>query len=207
MSAKLRYLALGDSYSIGEGVLESQRWPNQLCALWRQRGVDIDLPVFLATTGWTTDELLHAMDDKKIEQEAPFDLISLLIGVNNQYRGRSVENYRAEFSTLLTRAILCSGNNRKRVFVVSIPDWGVTRFAQTCGRDTKKIAREIDVFNHAAKKICLSRGIRFINISKISRDQGADPRMQALDGLHPSATMYQRWSQRINTAFCLDRDP
>ncbi|WP_282298557.1 GDSL-type esterase/lipase family protein, partial [Stenotrophomonas sp. PS02289] len=123
----LRYLALGDSYTIGEGVAEQGRWPVQLSAALRAAGVDIADPQIIATTGWTTDELDAGID--AAAPQGPFDLVTLLIGVNNQYRGRSVDEYRTQFSALLQRALGFAGQRAQRVLVLAIPDWGVTPFA------------------------------------------------------------------------------
>lgn len=185
----MRYLALGDSYSIGEGVPEAGRWPVQLATALRERGVALQNPRIIATTGWTTDELSAAMD--VAEPLGTWDMVSLLIGVNNQYRGRPLDEYREQFSRLLERAIALAECQRSRVFVLSIPDWGVTPFAQ--GRDLALIAQEIDAFNAAAHGICEARGVAFFDITPASRDQGDVADMLAADGLHPSAAMYARW--------------
>ena len=185
----MRYLALGDSYSIGEGVAEAGRWPVQLAAAWRARGIALEDPRIIATTGWTTDELSAAMD--AAEPLGAWDRVSLLIGVNNQYRGRSLDEYREQFAALLERAIALAGNRPSHVFVLSIPDWGVTPFAQ--GRDRVAIARDIDAFNATAQAICVQRDVAFIDITPTSRDRGGDVDMLAADGLHPSAAMYARW--------------
>lgn len=185
----MRYLALGDSYSIGEGVPEAGRWPMQLAAALRARGIALQDPRIIATTGWTTDELSAAMD--AAEPLGTWDLVSLLIGVNNQYRGRTLDDYREQFSGLLERAIALAGHQPSRVFVLSIPDWSVTPFAQ--GRDRVRIAQEIDAFNATARHICKALGVAFIDITPTSRDQGGDADMLVADGLHPSAAMYARW--------------
>lgn len=183
------YLALGDSYSIGEGVPESGRWPVQLVAALRTEGIALEAPRIIATTGWTTDELAAAMD--AAEPLGHWDLVSLLIGVNNQYRGRSLDEYREQFAQLLRRAIGLTGGNAGRVFVLSIPDWGVTPFAQ--GRDRGAIAAQIDAFNNAARALCDEHGVLYIDITSASRDRGGEAAMLAEDGLHPSTAMYARW--------------
>lgn len=184
-----RYLALGDSYSIGEGVPETGRWPLQLAAALRAEGIALAPPRIIATTGWTTDELAAAMD--AAEPLGRWDLVSLLIGVNNQYRGRPLDEYREQFGQLLRRAIGLASGDAGRVFVLSIPDWGVTPFAQ--GRERGTIAAQIDAFNDAARSICDEHGVRFIDITPTSRERGGEPDMLAEDGLHPSAAMYARW--------------
>lgn len=190
----LRYLALGDSYTIGESVPESGRWPVQLAAGLRAHGIEVAPPRILATTGWTTDELSEAMDAAGFDP--PYDLVSLLIGVNNQYRGRSVQEYRGEFAVLLARAIELAGNRPGRVLVLAIPDWGVTPFGQGSGRDTAQVARELDAYNAAARAISEARGVAFVDIAPVSRARGAQEDMVAADGLHPSAAMYSLWTSQ-----------
>src|SRR5580704_16030613 len=152
----MRYLALGDSYSIGEGVPEAGRWPVQLAVRLRREGIALDDPTIIATTGWTTDELSAAMDATTFAP--PYDLVSLLIGVNNQYRGRDASDYRGQFRHLLDRAIALAGMQPARVLVLSIPDWGVTPFAHGSGRDVLKIAQELDVYNAIAREETAHRG-------------------------------------------------
>lgn len=190
-----RFLALGDSYTIGEGVAPSGNWPHQLTAELHAQGVAIAEPEIVARTGWTTDELSAAMGAHAFHP--PYALVTLLIGVNNQYRGRDLENYRVEFRTLLEHAIALAGSDPSRVLVVSIPDWGVTRFGTESGRYAAQIAREIDAFNTAATNISATLHARFIDITAISRDRGGDADMLAADGLHPSAAQYRRWTAAI----------
>jgi lysophospholipase L1-like esterase len=184
------FLALGDSYTIGEGVVAVERWPNQLVAELRKRGVDIAEPRIIAKTGWTTDELNAAIDSERVQDT--FDLVTLLIGVNNQYRGRDSENYRLEFRSLLSRAIHFAGGDARRVIVVSIPDWGVTPFA--VARDRARIAAEIDAFNRINRDVTMKAGARYADVTPMSRE-GAS--MVVNDGLHPSAAMYARWTAAI----------
>ena len=189
----LTYLALGDSYTIGEGVEEGGRWPSRLAAALREEGIALADPRIIATTGWTTDELASAMD--AAEPLGDWDFVSLLIGVNNQYRGRDVDDYVGESATLLQRAVALAGGRADRVLVLSIPDWGVTPFARDSGRDLVRITAELDAYNEAAKEICASLGVAFVDITGISRDRGDEPDMLADDGLHPSAAMYARWTE------------
>jgi lysophospholipase L1-like esterase len=179
-----RFLALGDSYTIGEAVSPEERWP----ALLAQR-LALAEPLIIARTGWSTDELSAAIDEAK--PAGPFDLVSLLIGVNNQYRGRDAESYRAEFSDLLRRAIRFGGGRPRRVVVVSIPDWGVTPFA--ADRDAAQIAADIDRFNAVNREEAERAGTHYADIVSISREARTDPSLIASDGLHPSAAMYRRW--------------
>lgn len=194
IQAPVQYLALGDSYTIGESVEPEGRWPLQLVAALRADGVVIDDPRIIARTGWTTDELSSAID-----AAAPlgddYGLVTLLIGVNNQYRGRTVDEYAREFALLLERAIGFAGRRADRVVVLAIPDWGVTPFAARSGRDTAAIARELDAYNAAAAKLCAQRGVAFVDIAPVSRARGAEPAMLADDGLHPSAAMYTEWTR------------
>jgi len=187
----VRFLALGDSYTIGEAVLESERWPVQLAALLRASGVQIDEPQIIAKTGWTTDELLAAID--RAEPRGPFELVSLLIGVNNQYRGRTAENYRPEFVALLERAINFAGGQPGRVLVLSIPDWGVTPFANLDRRGG--IGPEIDAFNAVNREETARLGARYVDVTPTSRRAPAEPDLIASDGLHPSGRMYAEWAQ------------
>ena len=191
----IRILALGDSYTIGEGVAEYERWPNQLAASLRGGGRAVDDVEIVARTGWTTDELATAMNSHLFHP--PYDLGTLLIGVNNQYRGRDLENYRSEFRALLQRAIVLAGNRPQRVIVVSIPDWGVTRFAAGSGRDVRQVAREIDAFNTANAAIATALHVRQADVTPASRKNGDRPDMLVADGLHPSAAMYRRWLDAI----------
>jgi lysophospholipase L1-like esterase len=190
-----RFLALGDSYTIGEGVEPDERWPAQLARRLQSRGIAIDEPMIVAQTGWTTDELGAAMDAARFDP--PYALVTLLIGVNNQYRGRSADDYRQEFATLLARAIELGGGRANRVVVVSIPDWGVTGFAREQTRDAAQIAREIDAFNAAATGIVRSRGAAFVDITGRSREAGDDAAMLVGDRLHPSVAQYALWTQAI----------
>lgn len=192
MADALRWLALGDSYTIGEGVHAAGRWPLQLAARLREAGIAISEPRIIATTGWTTDELSAAMD--AAEPLGEWDFVSLLIGVNNQYRGRSVADYGGEFQRLLRRAISLAGGRADRVLVMSIPDWGVTPFARAGDRDPGVIAAELDAYNAVAAATCAEQGVAFVDITPASRDGGGEAAMLADDGLHPSAAMYARWA-------------
>jgi lysophospholipase L1-like esterase len=188
----LRYLALGDSYTIGEDVLADRRWPMQLAEKLRAQDVAMDDPQIVAVTGWTTDELSDGMD--KAELASSYDLVTLLIGVNNQYRGRPAEEYRTQFRVLLMRAMTLAGKRPERVVVVSIPDWGVTPFGHKSGRDLRQIATELNEFNAIAQAETLELGACFVNITGISRDHAS---LVASDGLHPSGAQYALWTAAI----------
>lgn len=190
----MRYLALGDSYTIGEGVAAEGRWPELLARALRAEGIVLDAPRIIATTGWTTDELAGAID--AAGPLGTWDLVSLLIGVNNQYRGRGLANYRDEFNALLLRAIAFAGDRADRVLVLSIPDWGVTRFGAESGRDREQISRELDACNVAADEICAVHGVAFVDITAVSRELGAESAMLVDDGLHPSVAMHALWAAR-----------
>ena len=189
------YLALGDSYTIGEGVAADERWPNQLVELSRRNQIALGEPDIVARTGWTTDELSTAMDAHTFH--APYMLVTLLIGVNNQYRGRDLDNYRVEFKALLERAITLAGGDAKHVIVVSIPDWGVTRFGKSSGRDASEIARQLDAYNAANAQIATMLHCGYVDVTAISRQGGDAADALVGDGLHPSAAMYRRWAEAI----------
>lgn len=188
----LSYLALGDSYTIGEGVAPAERWPMQLAARLRADGIALADPQVVATTGWTTGELEAGID--AAQPSGPFDFVSLLIGVNDQYRGRPLDEYRTQFAALLERAITFAHGRSDRVLVLSIPDWGVTRFGVESGRDAAATARELDAYNAAAQAICDARGVAFVDITALSREHGAEAAMLVEDGLHPSRAMYALWT-------------
>lgn len=188
------FLALGDSYTIGEGVAPGERWPVQLAARLRGEGVDVADPQIVATTGWTTDELAAAME--AADFTPPYALVTLLIGVNNQYRGRPLDEYRAQFRDLLQRAIALAGGNPAHVIVVSIPDWGVTSFAAREGRDLARVAREIDAFNAVASAATASVGAAWVDVTTISRQPGSRNELVG-DGLHPSGAQYARWAEAM----------
>lgn len=190
-SGTFSYLALGDSYTIGQSVPQSSSFPFQLKDALKTEGLTIETPKIIAVTGWTTDELQGAIKQVKLTQK--FDVVTLLIGVNNQYRGYPLETYKKEFSELLQTAIDFSGGRKARVFVISIPDWGVTPFGKNASKTPEVIATEIDAFNAAAAKITMDAGVSFTNITPDSRVAANDPSLIAEDGLHPSGKMYHNW--------------
>jgi lysophospholipase L1-like esterase len=182
------FLALGDSYTIGEGVAEADRWPVQLARRLRAAGVEIEAPRIVARTGWTTEELQAAIAAAAITGR--FDLVTLLIGVNDQYREYGLERYLKGFGVLL-QAGLAFAKLPTRLIVLSIPDWGVTPFAE--GRDRSAVGREIDNFNQAARGLAMESGARFMDVTPASRQAAQDRALLAGDGLHPSALMYEMW--------------
>jgi len=197
MRSENRYtmLCIGDSYTIGEAVSENERFPMQAAELLKHQGIAIDKPVIIAKTGWTTDELAAAIKHENLQQK--FDFVTLLIGVNNQYRGRSAEQYRTEFDALLKTAIDYANGKPGHVFVISIPDWGVTPFAANDQRGLEQIGREIDAFNAVGREEAVKVKAHFIDITAGSREAKHNPELVATDGLHPSGKMYANWAQQL----------
>ena len=189
----LRYLALGDSYTIGEGVEDQERWPTLLAAMLADRGILVGPPHYVAQTAWTTDELSDAIDAAR--PAGPFDLVTLLIGVNDQYRARPVSAFVGEFSTLVKRSIAFAGARPERTIVVSIPDWGATPFA--AGRDRDLIGREVAAYNTKAESIARKLGAHWVDVTEASRAMLTDETLVATDGLHPTGAMYRRWAELI----------
>ena len=188
-----KYLALGDSYTIGEAVEQNESFPYILVNKLRSDNINIDDPVIIAKTGWTTDELESAINSNATN--SIYDLVTLLIGVNNQYRGRSADEFRIEFCRLLARAIAFSGGKPSNVVVLSIPDWGVTPFAE--GKDRNKIAAEIDEFNEIIRSETQKESANYIDVTVISRLAADDISLLAGDKLHPSAKMYKLWVESL----------
>jgi lysophospholipase L1-like esterase len=185
-----KYLALGDSYTSGESVAADDRWPVQLADRLKERGIDLGEPQIIATTGWTTDELSAGIDE--VNPVGPYQLVTLLIGVNNQYRGRDSDEYRMQFRALLQRAIGFAGGNAKHVIVLSIPDWGATPFAD--GQDLERIGRQIDLFNSINHDETDKAGASYVDVTPESRTASTQPTLIAGDGLHPSPRMYAQWA-------------
>lgn len=187
-----QYLALGDSYTIGESVSASETYPQQLVDALNEKGEDFAPPVIIARTGWTTANLQQAIADAKIKGEK-YDMVSLLIGVNNQFQGRSIDEFERQFKMLLDQAIGFA-KDKKSVFVLSIPDYGYTPFGK---RDQQQISAEIDRFNAVIKRITESKQVTFIDITPISRRGLAEPELVAKDGLHPSGSMYAKFVEEM----------
>lgn len=194
MPSSIKYLALGDSYTIGTFVQEEESWPAQLAERLRVNSVQVELTI-IAHDGWTTDELWQGIREQN--PQPPFDMVSLLIGVNNQYRGYDIEQYRRQFAMLLAEAIEYAGGDSAKVFVVSIPDWSVTPYALENGRDPQQVAREIDLFNSVNREETLKAGTRYVDITPVSRQAANDPTLIAGDRLHPSGKMYAMWVDLI----------
>src|SRR2546423_9247198 len=193
----MRFLSLGDSYTIGEGVPQKDSWPFQLVAALRQNGLLVDDPIVIAKTGWTTGELQEAI--ARENPQGPFDLVTLLIGVNNQYRGLPLAQFEKEFRELLAYATPILGE-RGQLFALSIPDWSVTPFAS--GRNRSEIAGHIEGYNRAAKTISQQAGVAFVEVNDIRRQAAADVSLLAGDGLHPSVAMYALWVQKLLPLAC-----
>jgi len=187
-----KYLALGDSYTIGQNVEENQRFPVQLVEKLIEAGVNIDKPTIIARTGWTTANLAQGIEDANLT--VTYDLVTLLIGVNNQYQGRDTAEYRKQFRELLNRSVGFANDIEKRVIVISIPDYGVTPFGSG---NAGKIAEEIDAFNKINREETELKKVQYVYITSISRVAKDDPSLIAGDGLHPSGKMYGLWVQAI----------
>lgn len=192
----LNYLALGDSYTIGEMVAADQSYPNRVAALLNRKGRRINPPAIVAKTGWRTDQLIQGIANANLTQK--FDIVTLLIGVNNQYQNKDSAIYRAEFVQLLKTSIAFAKDHKHHVFVLSIPDWGVTPFAN--GRNLEKIAAEIDAYNCINKEESKKAGVNYINITSLYRQIGHDPAYLAEDKLHPSGKMYEKWAKLVANA-------
>ncbi|HTD93449.1 MAG TPA: SGNH/GDSL hydrolase family protein [Chitinophagaceae bacterium] len=191
------YLALGDSYTIGELVKPEDNFPNQVVRLLHEKGIEVNPPRIVAKTGWTTDELQAAMENASLKKS--YDFVTLLIGVNNQYRGLKVVDYIPQFESLLKQAISYAGNDTAHVAVLSIPDWGATPFAY--GRDRKLIASEIEEYNAAAKLVAEKYHIYFVDITTNSKQALEDHSLVTSDGLHPSPKEYSRWAEQAVAYF------
>ena len=190
------YLALGDSYTIGEAVLLHQSFPYQVVQTLRKKGYNFMAPEIVAKTGWATDELTGAMKDYQFLSK--YDFVSVLIGVNNQYRGREVIEYKEQFEEILKKAIELAHGKKERVLVISIPDWSVTPFAQNDDRD--KISKEVDVFNTVNKALSIQYKVEYIDITQGSREAKNHPALLAEDKLHPSSRQYSNWAEKISDA-------
>ena len=197
-SQTLRFLALGDSYTIGESVGESERWPRQLQDTLISMGYDVKLDI-VAKTGWRTDELIRATRD---HGNAEFDLVSLLIGVNNQYQGRPFEQFQTDLDTLITLALELVSGDTSALFFVSIPDYGVTPFGLS--RYKPNTSSEIDRYNIYIDQKAKNLEVPYVYITDISRIKNED--LTASDGLHPSALQYSKWIPRILESVGLSED-
>ncbi|MCJ8212088.1 SGNH/GDSL hydrolase family protein [Mucilaginibacter sp. RS28] len=192
-SKTVSYLALGDSYTVGELVPQQESFPYQLAEQLKQKNIPVKEVKVVAKTGWTTGELEAGINQENLTHT--YDVVTLLIGVNNQYRGLSRNEYRAEFVKLLNSAINFAGGIKKHVYVLSIPDWGVTPFAE--GRDRQLISDQIEQFNQINADESEEAGVKYVNITDISLEAKSDASMSASDGLHPSGKMYGLWVKKL----------
>jgi lysophospholipase L1-like esterase len=190
-----QYLALGDSYTIGQSVSPLESFPYQLKAQLNQRSYKVADPTIIATTGWTTANLINAIQQANLTGK--YDFVTLLIGVNNQYQGMNQTDYRTQFVQLLNIAISFANGNKLHVFVISIPDYSVTPFASSSNK--VQIAAEIDQFNNINREESTKAGINYLYITDISRMAATDPTLIATDGLHPSGKMYQLWVNQLTS--------
>ena len=196
MSFPYTLLCLGDSYTTGESVLPAQNFPNQTVQLLRQSNYQFEDPEIVAKTGWTTDELQNAINHHSFK--SPYDFVTLLIGVNDQYRGRTIEDYRPAFESLLKQAIQFANGKANHVTVLSIPDWGITPFAKNDpGKDQQQIATEIEMYNKANKEIAEFYQANYLDITPGSRKAINDLSLLASDSLHPSGKEYANWAEKI----------
>lgn len=190
-----KFLALGDSYTIGQGVGEAERFPAQTVSMLRDSGVNISQLTYIATSGWTTLSLENAINTRQPQSNAPYDIVSLLIGVNDQYQIGDTFGYRDRFTRLLNTSISLAGNDRSRVFVLSIPDYSVTPFAR--GLDTARIRRQIDWFNDINRDVTINNNISYTYITAWTREAKTDKTLLCPDSLHPSGKEYARWATTL----------
>ena len=193
MSSPLSFLALGDSYTIGESVLLQKSFPYQTVQILRKEGYSFSAPEIIARTGWTTDELEEGIRQHRFADK--YDFVSLLIGVNNQYRGRDVMVFKMEFEELLKKAIAFAGSKPTHVIVLSIPDYSRTSYAE--GKDTERISKEIEIFNNVVKAVSIQYKVQYIDIAQSTKGVKEEPEQLAPDGLHPSEKIYKIWSQKV----------
>lgn len=188
-------LCLGDSYTIGESVKQTERFPEQTVSLLNKKKTEFDAPEIIARTGWTTKNLISAIEDRHLQ--TTYDYVTLLIGVNDQFQGKSITSYQANFEFLLQTAIYYAGNKPDHVIVLSIPDYGVTPFAQYGRLSLLQISNEIDAFNSVNKTISEKYKVHYIDITPISRKAKDANDLLAPDGLHPSGLMYKEWAELV----------
>ena len=190
----VRFLALGDSYTIGESVAEPERWPNQLATFLKSQAVEVDTTWIIARTGWRTDNLMDGIN--LAQPDSSFNLVGLCIGVNNQYQGRPIAQYELEFRQLLARSIAHAGGRKELVFILSYPDYGYTPFGAS---NLASISLQVDAFNAVSKRVAEEKGIQYFDIVDISRQGLVEPDLVASDGLHPSGKQYGEWIASIQT--------
>ena len=191
-NSKFSFLALGDSYTIGEGVNENERWPNQFIEVAYENGLDFAKPKIVAETGWKTYDLLNAISQTNFTQK--YDYVSLLIGVNNQFNSRSIDEFEEDLSKLMDKMNSLKKSNGN-IIIISIPDWGYTPFGNSYNRE--KISSEINLFNNSLITFANSYGLKYVDVTEISRRAINESNLLASDNLHPSGLMYLEWAKKI----------
>ena len=190
--SKFSFLALGDSYTIGEGVEESKRWPNQFIEIAYEKGLYFEKPKIIAQTGWKTYDLLNAINETNFTKK--YDYVSLLIGVNNQFNSRSIYEFEEDLDKIMDKIDIVRKNNGSTI-IISIPDWGYTPFAESYNRDT--ISYEINLFNKSLKNFADKNDIKYVDVTEISRKTLNEDDLLASDNLHPNGLMYFEWAKKI----------
>ena len=197
IESEVRMLALGDSYTIGESVETLQRWPHQFVSALEEKGMEADEPDYIATTGWTTTQLIQGID-MYLDRDKKYNLVSILIGVNNQYQGLDISSYEPDLIKIINLALDAVQQDNSRVFMLSIPDYAYTPF----GGGKSSISNELDAYNAINKRIASEYNIAYIDITPISRTGLDRPSLLAIDGLHPSELQYGEWVEEIlNNAY------
>ena len=186
------FIALGDSYTIGEGVNEDERWPNQFVDVAYENGVDFDQPMIIAETGWKTYDLLNAINQTNFSKK--YDYISLLIGVNNQFNSRPIDEFEEDLNKLMDEMKRIKKNDGS-IIIISIPDWGYTPFGESS--DMSDISEQINLFNSSLRKFASTNGLKYVDVTEISRRGINEPDLITNDNLHPSGTMYLEWAKKI----------
>ena len=186
------FIALGDSYTIGEGVNEDERWPNQFVDVAYENGVDFDQPIIIAETGWKTYDLLNAINQTNFTKK--YDYISLLIGVNNQFNSRPIDEFEEDLNKLMDEMKRIKKNDGS-IIIISIPDWGYTPFGESS--DMSDISEQINLFNSSLRKFATTNGLKYVDVTEISRRGINEPDLITNDNLHPSGIMYLEWAKKI----------
>ena len=186
------FIALGDSYTIGEGVNEDERWPNQFVDVAYENGVDFDQPMIIAETGWKTYDLLNAINQTNFSKK--YDYISLLIGVNNQFNSRPIDEFEEDLNKLMDEMKRIKKNDGS-IIIISIPDWGYTPFGESS--DMSDISEQINLFNSSLRKFASTNDLKYVDVTEISRRGINEPDLITNDNLHPSGTMYLEWAKKI----------
>lgn len=193
MNGQKKYIALGDSYTIGQDVATDQRFPAQTVAILRQLNISVNDPQYIANTGWTTENLNSSLNQQ--DPQGPYDVVTLLIGVNDQYQRMDTGGYRTRFTQLLLKSLQLAGNDHKHVFILSIPDYSVTPFVHQS--DKARVRREIDLFNLVNKDVAQKNNVNYLDITPSSREAENDRSLIANDGLHPSGKEYKKWAEML----------